>query len=176
MPVPQLTVEGRVVGDVQLRFTDEGMAVARFRMVAADRRQDPQSGTWRDTETFWITVTCFRKLAENVADSIRDRDAVVVVGKLSTSEWSADDGSTKSANKFIASTVGPSLFFLPRQSAAAPPAAGDRQRRPARDAELPARADDRDAWAPEPSPDDPVWTTAIGGRTITVEDDPWGPS
>src|SRR4051812_15400798 len=116
MPVPQLTVEGRVVGDVNMRFTDEGMAVARFRMVAADRRQD-RDGNWHDAETFWVTVTCFRKLAENVADSIRDRDAVVVVGRLSTAEWTADDGTNRSSNKLIASTVGPSLFFLPRQHA-----------------------------------------------------------
>lgn len=158
MPVPTISVEGRVVGDVQFKFTSEGTAVARFRMVAADRRQEAD-GTWVDTETFWITVTAFRKLAENVADSLRDRDAVMVIGKLSTSEWVDEGGQKRSAPKLIASSVGPSLFFLPRAHASD---AGKARTAPARTAQAPAADDpwERDnahvlATAPTPAGDDP---------------------
>lgn len=164
MPVPQISVEGRIVGDVQFKFTDEGMAVARFRMVASDRKQ--VNGEWVESDDkFWVTVTAFRKMAENVADSLRDRDAVVVVGKLTTPEWVADDGSKRSGLKLIASSVGPSLFFLPRQHHESDRAGGSRPARP----QVPARADDREAWAPRE--EDP-WVTPVGGGTLPA-DDPW---
>lgn len=152
MPLPTISVEGRLIGEVQLRYTDEGVAVARFRMLAADRRRQPD-GQWVETEKFWITITAFRKLAENAADSLRDRDAVVVVGKLSTAEWSDAEGRTQSAPKLIASSIGPSLFFLPRPHSSARPA-------PTRTPAAPAQVSEPDGWGPSPSADD----------------DPWGPS
>lgn len=164
MPVPQISVEGRIVGDISFKFTDDGLPIARFRMVAADRRQQP-NGEWVDTETFWITVTCFRKLAENVADSLRDRDAVVVIGKLSTAEWVDEGGQTRSAPKLIASSVGPSLFFLPRphgQGAMGPQRPAQRAQR----APAPAGTE-----PPEPSPGDDPWTTPLS--TFPAGGDPW---
>jgi single stranded DNA-binding protein len=159
MPLPQISVEGRIVGDVQFKFTDEGMAVARFRMVAADRRQ--VAGEWVETEKFWVTVTSFRKMAENVADSLRDRDAVVVVGKLSTPEWVDTDGSKRSGLKLIASSVGPSMFFLPRPhgSDGAAPA------RPRQRPQGPAQT--------EPSPNDDPWTTPAEPTSYAPGEDPW---
>lgn len=118
MPLPTLGIEGRVVGDVQFKFTDEGMAVARFRMVASDRKQ--VDGRWVEGERLWLTISCFRKLAENVADSIRDNDLVLVYGKLSTAEWVEPGGEKRSAPKFVASSVGPALSFEPRPGSGAP--------------------------------------------------------
>jgi single stranded DNA-binding protein len=165
MPVPQISVEGRIVGDVSFKFTDDGLPIARFRMVAADRRQQPD-GTWVDTETFWITVTAFRKLAENVADSLKDRDAVVVIGKLSTAEWIDEGGQTRSAPKLIASSVGPSLFFLPRPHGGGAQGAQRPAQRPQR-----VRVPDSNE-PPEPMPGDDPWTTP----TVTMPAngaDPW---
>lgn len=168
MPVPQIAVEGRIVGDVSFKFTDDGLPVARFRMVAADRRQQPD-GQWVDTETFWVTVTAFRKLAENIADSLKDRDAVVVMGKLSTAEWVDEGGTTRSAPKLIASSVGPSLFFLPRPHGSAPQGAQRAAQRPQRAPVAAGRAGSNEPM--EPSPSDDPWVTPASGNPIG--DDPW---
>lgn len=165
MPVPSISVEGRIVGDVSFKFTEDGLPIARFRMVAADRRQQP-NGEWIDTETFWITVTCFRKLAENVADSLRDRDAVVVIGKLSTAEWVDEGGTTRSAPKLLASSVGPSLFFLPRPHGQGTQGAQRPAQRPQR-TRVPASNE-----PPEPSPGDDPWTTPVVPLPANGED-PW---
>lgn len=162
MPLPQVSVEGRVVGDVQFKFSDEGMAIARFRMVAADRRQ--VNGEWVEGEKFWITVTSFRKMAENVADSIRDRDAVVVVGKMSTPEWVDTDGSKRSGLKLIASSIGPSLFFLPREHGSPAPGGPATRSQPRRQ-QGPAQ--------PEPSPNDDPWTTPAEPTSYAPGEDPW---
>lgn len=166
MPVPQISVEGRIVGDISFKFTDDGLPIARFRMVAADRRQQP-NGEWVDTETFWITVTCFRKLAENVADSLRDRDAVVVIGKLSTAEWVDEGGQTRSAPKLIASSVGPSLFFLPRPHGQGAMGAQRPAQRPVRASAGPVGSE-----PPEPSPGDDPWTRPLATMPENGED-PW---
>jgi single-strand DNA-binding protein len=168
MPVPQISVEGRIVGDISFKFTDEGLPVARFRMVAADRRQQP-NGEWVDTETFWITVTAFRKLAENIADSLRDRDAVVVMGKLSTAEWVDEGGQTRSAPKLIASSVGPSLFFLPRPHGQGQSQGSYAPQRAAQPRQQPAGQGNE---GPDPAPGDDPWTTPLT-RTPAHQGDPW---
>jgi single-strand DNA-binding protein len=165
MPVPQISIEGRIVGDIAFKYTEDGLPLARFRMVAADRRQQP-NGEWVDTETFWVTVTCFRKLAENVADSLRDRDAVVVIGKLSTVEWVDEGGSKRSAPKVLASSVGPSLFFLPRPHGQGAQGAQRPAQRPER-----VRVPSSDE-PPEPSPGDDPWTTPVIPLPASGED-PW---
>ena len=165
MPLPQITVEGRIVGDVQFKFTDDGMALSRFRMVAADRRQQP-NGEWVEgADKFWVTVTAFRKQAENVADSLRDRDAVVVTGKLSTPEWEDEAGQKRSGLKLIASSIGPSLFFLPRTHSEGAPARQQQRR---------AAQEQRPNEPAEPSPHDDPWVTPASGIPLDPTDDPWG--
>lgn len=119
MPLPQITLDGRVVGDIMFKFLDNGTALARFRIVCADRRKD-EAGKWFDAETFWVTVSAFGRLAENIADSLHDRDQVIVTGKISTAEWTDQAGAKRTSTKVVATSVGPSLFFVPRTGGEAP--------------------------------------------------------
>ena len=48
---------------------------------------DPRGGEWVDGATTWMTVTCFRALAEHALASVKKGDPVVVVGKLRTNVW-----------------------------------------------------------------------------------------
>lgn len=113
MAVPVITVEGRVIGEPKIKFNDQGNASLMFRMVAADRKRNESTGKWEDVENFWVTVRVFRDLAVNTMDTIRDRDEVIVVGKLVTKEWEAD-GEKKSATQLYAWSIGPSLQFAAR--------------------------------------------------------------
>ncbi len=162
MPIPDVCLEGQVVGDVDFRFTSEGRAVARFRMVCTDRRRN-DAGEWVDGEKLWITVACFRKLAENVAESLRARDAVIVKGRWSTAEWD-DNGTKRTDNRFIASNVGPSLFFVPRPH-------GSEQRapssRPTPRVSAPSDEPPPQAWDEGPAPSE--FRTPI----TTMTEDPW---
>lgn len=112
MPVPRITVDGRMAADPELRFGQSGKAVSRLRLVAADRRKDERSGEWVDGDTLWIDVTCFGQLAENVAESVTKGDLVVVTGKLKTEEWNdRDSGQKRSKIVLLADTVAASLQF-----------------------------------------------------------------
>ena len=109
--LPVVQMEARAAADPELRFASSGIAVARIRTVCSSRkRQD--DGTWVDDKNCWLDVTCFKKLAENVAESVAKGDLLVITGKLQTDEWEdKDTGAKRSQIKMIADTVAVSLAF-----------------------------------------------------------------
>lgn len=108
--LPIVTVaDARVVNDPELRFAASGVAVGSFRIVASSRKQD-EKGEWVDDKVLWLGVTCFKQLAENVAESLRKGDLVSVTGRLQTDEWESD-GEKRSRTVLIADNVAASLRF-----------------------------------------------------------------
>lgn len=81
-----ITISGWVGGEIE--FRNNKTATASFRLACTPRVWRP--GGWADGETTWLTVTCFRTLAENAAASIAKGDAVIVSGKLRTQVWERD--------------------------------------------------------------------------------------
>ncbi len=77
---------GNVGGDVEYR--NNSVAVASFRLACTPRVR--KAGEWVDGATTWLTVTCFRGLAGNVAGSLRRGDPVLVSGRLRTNVWTKD--------------------------------------------------------------------------------------
>src|SRR5262245_21907065 len=106
-----MTIEGRIVADPDIRFAPSGTAVTKFRIVASDRRKNEQTGEWEDSDTLWLTVTCFKKLAENVVESIQKGDLVTAVGKVKTDEWETAEHEKRSQVVMIADSVAASLQF-----------------------------------------------------------------
>lgn len=100
----QLT--GNVGGDVEFRNTT--VPVASFRLACTPRVK--RGGDWVDGHTTWLTVTCFRGLAEHVAGSLRRGDPVIVVGRLRTNVW-AKDGVEHERLVLEATTVGHDLTW-----------------------------------------------------------------
>lgn len=79
----EITITGNAVEDAQLSYTPTGTAVARIRLARQERYRNG-SGEWKDGAQLFITVTCWRQLAENVAASVTRGTRVVVQGKLQT--------------------------------------------------------------------------------------------
>jgi single-strand DNA-binding protein len=98
-----LTVVGNVTRDPELRFTPGGMAVASFGLAWNKRRQDGED------EVSFFDVTCFRNLAENVAESVTKGSRVVVFGALSQRSWENQEGEKRSKVEIVADDVAPSL-------------------------------------------------------------------
>jgi single-strand DNA-binding protein len=83
-----LTLVGNLTGDPALGRTATGTPVCRFRIAANERIFDRGSGQWRDGAVLYLPVICWRRLAENVARSLRRGDPVAVVGRLR--QWRGD--------------------------------------------------------------------------------------
>jgi single-strand DNA-binding protein len=98
-----ITVVGNVTRDPELRFTQGGMAVANFGIAWNKKKADGEE------EVSFFNVSCFRQLAENVAESITKGSRVVVYGMLQQRSWDTPDGDRRSAVEIVADDVAPSL-------------------------------------------------------------------
>ena len=66
-----LTLVGNLTVDPALSRTPAGTPVCRFRIAANERVFDRVAGQWRDGSVLYLPVICWRRLAENVAASLR---------------------------------------------------------------------------------------------------------
>ncbi|MET0190923.1 MAG: single-stranded DNA-binding protein [Pseudonocardia sediminis] len=105
----QITVSGNVTNQPVSRTTKDGVQVVDFGLACNSRRQDRGTGLWEDGETTFFTVTCWRKLAENVVESLHKGDPVLVLARFSTREYTRSDGTVRTELKLEAQSVGPDL-------------------------------------------------------------------
>lgn len=86
----EITIIGNMVTDPERRRLDSGAVLTRFRVASTLRRLDRESGQWRDVGSTYLSVSCWRRLAEHAADTLRKGDPVVVIGRLAGREWERD--------------------------------------------------------------------------------------
>lgn len=103
-----MTVIGNLVDAPNLRRTRNGHSVASFRVASTPRRFDREKGTWVDGATLFVTVTAWRALAENVAQSLAKGQSVVVHGRYCQRGWEKDE-TLRTAYELEATAVGHDL-------------------------------------------------------------------
>ncbi len=109
--LPSITMVGGLVDDVELRFTPGGKAVANFRLASKKRVKDA-NGQWTDGDPIYLTVQCWERVAENVAETLKRKgQRVMVSGVLEQQWWEGKDGSKQSKYVIIADSVGTDLTF-----------------------------------------------------------------
>lgn len=110
MGLPVVTVEGNLGADPELRFTPSGAAVANFRIGTTERKLNRETNQWEDGRQCWVSVSCWRELAENVAETLHRGDSVIVVGKLYEESYTPQGSDQpRTVMKMDADMVGPSL-------------------------------------------------------------------
>lgn len=105
-----LTVCGNVATTPRNVQTDDGLSITSFRIASTARKFDRGSQRWIDGETTFLTVTCFRGLADNVAVSVDKGQRVIVNGKLRVKPW-ARDGKSGTNVEIDAWSIGHDLSF-----------------------------------------------------------------
>jgi len=103
-----ITIVGNVTDDPELRFTPSGLPVANF-TVAVNRRFKNASGQWEDKLDGFFRCSCWRDMAENVAESLQKGTRVMVVGRLQEQRWEDQEGGKRSRIEIQVDEVGPSL-------------------------------------------------------------------
>ena len=86
-----MTLVGNVVDTPKLRKTKSGHPVANFRVASTPRRFDREKNAWVDGKTLFVTVTCWRAMGENVAQSLRKGQPVVVLGRYGQREYEREE-------------------------------------------------------------------------------------
>ncbi|MGW3511199.1 single-stranded DNA-binding protein [Streptomyces sp. NPDC000994] len=104
-----ITVQGNLVDDPELRFTPAGHAVAKFRVASTPRTFDKSANEWRDGESLFLTVSAWRSLGENVAESLQRGMRVICRGQLKQRSYEDREGVKRTVYELDADDVGPSL-------------------------------------------------------------------
>lgn len=115
MSLPRLSGEFRLYGDPDLTFTPSGAANCKLRLVANDSKMNEATNKREDTETLWITAVLWRDVAENVANSLKDKDLVTVTNaKPHVRNYEDKEGNKKQSFELkfdFESSIGPSNRF-----------------------------------------------------------------
>ena len=65
-----ITAVGNLTDDPELRFTPQGVAMAKFVLASTPRVFDRDKNEYRDGEPLFLRCTAWRDLAEHVAESL----------------------------------------------------------------------------------------------------------
>jgi single-strand DNA-binding protein len=102
-----VTFIGNLTDDPELRFTQGGTPVATLRL-ASNRRWNDRDGQQQE-ETTYLNVTCWRDMAENVAESFKKGDRAIAIGRLKVRSYENREGQTVWTTEIEADEIAPSL-------------------------------------------------------------------
>jgi len=105
----QISLSGYVATQPSLKETRNGVPKVTMRVGWTPRWMDRDSGEWKDAATSFLSVTCYRKMAENTANCLRKGDPVVVHGRMSVREWEDGNGVRHNTVEVNAISVGHDL-------------------------------------------------------------------
>jgi single-strand DNA-binding protein len=106
----QLTIIGNVLAQPEWRrTTTTNQLAASFRVASTSRRWDKVNNEWADGQSLRVRVTCWRRLAEGVVQSVKVGDPVVVHGRLYTRDWIDEQGVRRVLYELDAIAVGHDL-------------------------------------------------------------------
>lgn len=107
--INRVVLVGRLTKDPELRYTPNGIAVARFTL-AVNRTFSSQSG---EREADFINCVVWRKQAENTANFLKKGSLAGVEGRIQTGSYEGQDGKRVYTTEVVADSV---QFLEPRNA------------------------------------------------------------
>ena len=104
-----VTLVGYVAQDPIIRKTKQGTNVTDVRVGTTPRFLDRKTGEWRDGDTSYYTVKCWRRLADHTKASLHKGDPVVVKGRFRTSSYEDKTGQLRTGIEIEADAIGHDL-------------------------------------------------------------------
>jgi single-strand DNA-binding protein len=104
-----ISLTGYVATQPALTHTRNGIPKMTMRVGWTPRRIDRDTGEWKDDPSSFLSVRCYRKMAENAANCLRKGDPVVVHGRLSVRDYEDNNGVKRKAVEVDANSVGHDL-------------------------------------------------------------------
>lgn len=110
-----ITVVGNLTSDPELRYTQNGLAVANFTIASTPRTFDRASNEFKDGETLFLRASVWREFAEHVAGSLTKGSRVVATGRLKQTSYQTKEGEKRTSIELDVDEVGPSLRYATAQ-------------------------------------------------------------
>ena len=91
MALPTITItNGTLVADPEVRYTNNGKAVASIRVASNSRRKNQQTGTWENADSTFLTCIAWEGHAENIASRFSKGSKINLTGSLRQREYEKD--------------------------------------------------------------------------------------
>lgn len=99
----KVILAGNLSKDIEIRYLPSGTAVATT-AIATNRRYKAADGTQKD-ETMFIDLTFWGRTAEIANQYLKKGSQVLVEGRLTLEQWTAQDGSKRSKHQVAVETL-----------------------------------------------------------------------
>jgi single-strand DNA-binding protein len=106
-----ITVVGNLTADPELRYTQNGLAVANFTIASTPRNFDRASSEWKDGEALFLRASVWREFAENVAGTLTKGMRVMATGRLKQRSYETKEGEKRTTIELEVDEIGPSLRY-----------------------------------------------------------------
>jgi len=110
-----ITVVGNLTADPELRYTQNGLAVANFTIASTPRTFDRQANEWKDGDALFLRASVWREFAEHVAGSLTKGSRVIVQGRLRQRSYQDREGQQRTSIELEVDEIGPSLRYATAQ-------------------------------------------------------------
>ncbi|WP_405143836.1 single-stranded DNA-binding protein [Sphaerisporangium sp. NBC_01403] len=110
-----ITIIGNLTGDPELRFTQNGTAVAGFTIASSSRTYNKRLEQWEDGEPLFLRCSAWREMAEHVCESLTRGTRVIASGRLRMRTYDTKEGERRTVYEITVDEVGPSLRFATAQ-------------------------------------------------------------
>jgi len=95
----KIVLLGNLTKDVEIRYSQSGTAIGNCG-IAVNRKWKSQTGEQKD-EVMFVDITFFGRTAEIANQYLRKGAKVLVDGRLSLDQWTAQDGTKRSKHSVI---------------------------------------------------------------------------
>jgi single-strand DNA-binding protein len=106
-----ITVVGNLTSDPELRYTQNGLAVANFTIASTPRTFDRAANEWKDGEALFLRASVWRDFAEHVAGSLTKGSRVIASGRLKQRSYETKEGEKRTSFELEIDEIGPSLRY-----------------------------------------------------------------
>lgn len=91
---------GNLGADPELRYTQNGTAMATFTIATTERWKNKEGGQEEKTE--WHRIVAWRQLAEICGNYLQKGSKVYIEGSIQTRQWDDKDGNKRYTTEIVA--------------------------------------------------------------------------
>jgi single-strand DNA-binding protein len=106
-----VTIIGNLTAAPELRFTQNGKAVANFTIASTPKTFDRQSNEWKDGEALFLRASVWEEHAEHIAASLDKGNRVIATGYLKQRSYETAEGEKRTSMELEIQEIGPALRY-----------------------------------------------------------------
>lgn len=110
-----ITVHGGLTADPELRYTQNGKAVANFTIASTPKHFDRTTNEWKDGDPLFLRASVWGEYAEHVAASLVKGTRVLATGRLRQRSYETKEGEKRTSIELEVDEIGATLRFATAQ-------------------------------------------------------------